>query len=152
MKIFKYFLLAAVLMGCSPKIVPTKTEVIVRDSIILHTDTVAVPIPYEVIREVVPLMDTLKMETSVAYSRSWVDTSTLSLKGELNNKPISLEKEIQWKEKVRDSLVYQDVPVPVEVEKVVVKVPWWARALSTVGVVAIVFLILLLGVKFAARK
>lgn len=107
--------------SCSTiKYVPIKgediyhTEYVVKDSIVY--------IPQEIIRDVVPQLDTLVLESSLAKSISYVDTTTYTLKGKLENK-----KEIIHKDRIiyRDSIVVQkqEVPVPVEVEKKVI--PKW---------------------------
>lgn len=96
------------------------------DSTIYHLDTIKVEVPREVYMDYAGLLDTLRLETSVASSWAAVDTTNMVLKGELKNKDVALEKEIHWKERIvyRDSLVYQEIPVPVEVIKEVT--PRWA--------------------------
>ena len=96
------------------------------DSTIYHLDTIKVEVPREVYGDYAGLLDTLRLETSVASSWAAVDTTNMVLKGELKNKDVALEKEIHWKERIvyRDSLVYQEIPVPVEVIKEVT--PRWA--------------------------
>lgn len=106
--------------------VPVETNTVVerRDSIIYKTDTLRIEVPHEVVKEVVPDVDSLFMETSVAWSRSWLDQQTKTLRGEMRNKKTSLSKEqIVGKEVIhyRDSIVYKEVPV--EVEKEVKYVP-----------------------------
>ena len=116
-----FFLILLLLTSCSTiKYVPVKgediyhTEYITKDSIVYT--------PVEVIKEVVPEMDTLYMETSVAKAKAYLDTNLNILKGEMKNK-----KEIIYKDKIvyRDSIIIQkqEVPVEVEVEKKVV--PGW---------------------------
>lgn len=106
--------------------VPVETNTVIerRDSIIYKTDTLRIEVPHEVVKEVVPDVDSLFMETSVAWSRSWLDQQTKTLRGEMRNKKTSLSKEqIVGKEVIhyRDSIVYKEVPV--EVEKEVKYVP-----------------------------
>lgn len=96
-------------------------------------------------KEVVPPRDTLKMATSVAEARAWVDTTTNTLKGELKNKKTALSQpQVVYKEKIqyRDSLIKKEVPVPVEVEKVVKVVPFIWKLLGSVGILALLFLVL----------
>lgn len=137
---FLAVLIGIILGSCSPKIVyvPTNTDTHTeyRDSVVYKVDTLRIPVPVETVREVVPPMDTLSMETSVAEAKAWVDTTTNALKGVLKNKKTALSQpQVVYKEKIayRDSLVYKEVPVPVEVEKIVKRVPWWAKFLSTIG-------------------
>ena len=116
------FLILLLFVSCSTiKYVPIKgediyhTEYITKDSIVYT--------PVEVIKEVVPELDTLYMETSVAKAKAYLDTNLNILKGEMKNK-----KEIIYRDKIvyRDSIVIQkqEIPVEVEVEKKVV--PSWA--------------------------
>ena len=121
MKRILFLILFILLTSCSTiKYVPVKgedvyhTEYITKDSIVYT--------PVEVIKEVVPEMDTLYMETTVAKAKAYLDTNLNILKGEMKNK-----KEIIYKDKIvyRDSIIIQkqEVPVPVEVEKKVI--PKW---------------------------
>ena len=115
------FLILLLFVSCSTiKYVPVKgediyhTEYITKDSIVYT--------PVEVIKEVVPELDTLYMETSVAKAKAYLDTNLSILKGEMKNK-----KEIIYKDKIvyRDSIVFQKQEVPVEVEVVKKVVPGW---------------------------
>ena len=87
------------------------------DSIAWHDSTIYIYIPKERIVDIVPSYDTLKLETSVAKAEAFVDTLTHSLKGSIENKKDSIKWNIKWKEKIisKDSLVYKEVPYPVEV-------------------------------------
>ena len=113
-------LIAVVFTACSPKIVyvPTNTDTHIeyRDSVIYKVDTLKINVPVETVKEVVPPRDTLKMDTSVAEARAWVDTTTNTLKGEMKNKKTALSQpQVVYKEKIqyRDSLITKEVPVPV---------------------------------------
>ena len=137
------------LFSCSPKVIYVKgdTEVVYRDSIITKIDSVEVPLPYEVVKEVVPFMDTLFMETSLAVSKSYVDTTTKTLQGEIKNKQKSLSVEIEHKEQFhsRDSIVRE--PYPVEVEKIVKVYPKWLIIIAILGAVCITAELLLFFMK-----
>lgn len=135
-KILLIFLL--LFTSCSTiKYVPVKgediyhTEYVTKDSIVYT--------PVEVIKEVVPELDTLYMETTVAKAKAYLDTNLSILKGEMKNK-----KEIIYKDKIvyRDSIIIQkqEVPIPVEVEKKVIpKWCWWLIGINLL--VAIYFAI-----------
>ena len=146
-KITTCLLIAVLFSACSPKIVyvPTNTDTHIeyRDSVIYRVDTLKIPVPVETIKEVVPPMDSLKMETSVAEAKAWIDTSTNTLKGEMKNKKTELSQpQVVYKEKTvyRDSLITKEIPVPVEVEKKVPFVPFPWKFLSVIGVLAIAYL------------
>ena len=139
--------IAVIFAACSPKIIytPVKDSISVerRDSVIYKVDTLRIPVPVETVKEVVPPMDTLKMETSVAEAKAWIDTVTITLKGEMKNKKTELSQpKVVYKEKTvyRDSLITKEVPVPVEVEKKVPFVPFFWKFLSVIGILAIAYL------------
>lgn len=107
------------LLGCGQiRQIPVQTQTIInyRDSLILRDSTVIIPI--EVVKDVVPPYDTLKMETTMATVKAWADTTTHTLKGSLTNKQGTI-----YKYKDREKIVYRDSivtkEVPVEVEKIV---------------------------------
>ena len=126
------------LTSCSTiKYVPVKgddiyhTEYITKDSIVYT--------PVEVIKEVVPELDTLYMETSVAKAKAYLDTNLNTLKGEMKNK-----KEIIYRDKIvyRDSIVIQkqEVPIEIKIEKKVVPCwCWWSLVINIL--ITIVFAI-----------
>ena len=110
--------------GCgTTRYVPVKEIEHVRDTVILKADTIRMTIPVEKIVEVVPAMDTLRMETSVAKAMAYADTATGTLKGKIENKPYQQKKEIQHTEKIRT--VEKRVEVPVEVVKWKYRIPHW---------------------------
>ena len=154
-KILSLVLIAFVFGACSPKIVyvPTNTDTHIehRDSVIYRVDTLRIPVPVETIKEVVPPMDTLKMATSVAEARAWVDSTTKTLKGEMKNKKTELSQpQVVYKEKTvyRDSLITKEIPVPVEVEKKVPFVPFFWKFFSVIGILAIAYITFKLLFKF----
>lgn len=136
------------------KYVPVKGETIVKDSMIVETriDTLKVQLPPERVRDWTGLLDTLEMNTSAAYSKSWVDTTKGILAGELVNKETPLEVAVPSTHTLekKDSIVYKEVPYPIEVEKKVTpKLYPWSLGLN-------LFLILTIGIgtyfKFFYRK
>lgn len=108
-----------------------KETVIVRDSVIIR-DSVVV-IPKEKIINIVPEYDTLKLETSLARSVSYVDTTNHILRGSIENK-----KELQTKvrteyiTKETKDTVYISQSFPFEVEKIVNKVPNYYKILVSI--------------------
>ena len=145
-KILLIFLL--IFTGCSTiKYVPVKgediyhTEYVTKDSIVYT--------PVEVIKEVVPELDTLYMETSVAKAKAYLDTNLNTLKGEMKNK-----KEIIYRDKIvyRDSIVIQkqEVPVEVEIEKKVV--PNWCLCLLVINILATIVFAIRLYFRFRLKR
>lgn len=151
--------IAVIFTACSPRIIhtPVKDSISVerRDSVIYRVDTLRIPVPVETVKEVVPPMDTLKMETSVAEAKVWADTSTKTLKGELKNKKTELSKpQVVYKEKTvyRDSLITKEIPVPVEVEKEVKYVPWPVKMFAYLGGISLVIIIFVIFSKLMKMK
>ena len=114
------------MFGCKPQQVIVEKEKVVyqtKDSLVYVDSTVYVPV--EVYRDY--SLDTLVLKTSLAESRSWLDTNSLYLVGEIRNlKAVQvkyIEKEVT---KYRDSIVEKEKPVPYEVEVVKTKTPKWA--------------------------
>ncbi len=147
LSLFFAALCTLVFAACSPKIVyvpvETDTHVEHRDSVIYRTDTLRIDVPVELIKEVVPQLDTLVMETSVAKATAYLDTSMVALRGVLENKKTSLSQvQVVYKEKIqyRDSIQVKEVPVPVEVEKEVPYVPLFFKIMAVIGIIFLAYL------------
>lgn len=132
----------------TPKYITVKETEYIKDTVKIKADTVRVEIPVEVKVEVVPELDTLKMETSVAEAEAYLDTLTQTLKGTLKNKKTELQKEIQVVEKIKFVEHKVEVPVPYEVVKT--KTPLWAWIMLSInaGLIVGFLLILFLKIKF----
>ena len=121
------------MLGCAtirpvPVETTTTVQTIVRDSIVVHRDTVTLEVPIE--SSSAYGVQYSHLESSVAYSDASVDSTGL-LNHTLTNKPFKIEKEIIYQDRkvetVRDSLV--TVEVPVEVETIKKVVPRWCWSL-----------------------
>jgi hypothetical protein len=145
----KYLYIGAVLfcMGCATvKEVPvntTKVDSVRIEKVVEYRDTtIYVDVPREIVREVVPELDTLYMENTVATSRSYLDTATRTLKGELKSKqtklpqPVKLPETTEKEEIIKE--VIKEVPVKVVVEKK--HIPNWCWY-SLIGNIVVVLLI-----------
>ena len=149
MKTKLIFLTWVAILTCScgtPKYITVKEKEYIKDTVLIKADTVKVDIPVEVKVNVVPELDTLKMETSVAEAQAYLDTLTHTLKGTLKNKKTELKKEIQTVEKIKYVEHKVEVPVPVEVVKK--KTPRWAWWLLAIDICLLVGFILILMFKF----
>lgn len=141
------WVLGLLLVSCgTPKYITVKEKEYIKDTVLIKADTVKVDIPVEVKVNVVPELDTLKMETSVAESTAYLDTLTQTLKGTLKNKKTELKKEIQVVEKTKYVEHKVEVPVPYEVVKK--KTPRWAWIMLSINVGLIVGFLLILFLKF----
>lgn len=118
-----------ILTGCKtqPPTVVEKEKIVwtYRDSIITRDSVCYIPIERFVY--IVPQYDTLVLKSSIAESKTWLDTLNHILKGEIKNTGA-----IQYKTKyiervvVNDSIVEIEKPVPYEVEVVKKVIPSWA--------------------------
>ena len=130
----------------TPKYITVTEKEYIKDTVLIKADTVKVEIPKEVVVNVVPQLDTLKMETSVAEAEAYLDTLTQTLKGQIKNKKTELKKEIQTVEKIK--FVERKVEVPVPYEVVKKKTPRWAWWLLTIDACLLVGFLLKLKSKF----
>lgn len=133
-------ILAVLFTACSTiKYVPiaTDTNTEVRDSIIYRDSVIYVP--KEVIKEIVPHLDTLKMENSTSKATAYLDTTYNALRGTLESKENVVYRYIE-REKIREVHDTTRIEIPVEVSKVVYKTPkwaWWTLILSIVFIALI---------------
>lgn len=132
------------LLGCGAvKPVPVETttnvQTVVRDSVVIHRDTVTFQVPIE--SSSAYGVQYSHLESTVAYSEASVDSTGL-LSHTLVNKPVKLEKEIVYLDRVkteyRDSLVVKEVPVEVEVIRKVV--PRWCWTLLAFNILVVLAL------------
>lgn len=102
--------------GVEKEVTNCKDSIWIRDSIVV--------IPVERIVDVVPVYDTLKMETTQARAKAYVDTTLHLLRGSIENKgkaKAEVREVVKFVEKI-DTL-YIEKPVPYEVEKQVKYIP-----------------------------
>lgn len=126
--------------GITKPTIPGPSEQInVRDSIVYNIVDSTVIHPVEVIKDIVPEYDTLKLETSLAEATAYVDTTMHIIRGTIKNKEGYTEK-IRYVDRVeyRDSIQIKEVPF--EVEKVVTKTkhPFYESILWLFSIIAIV--------------
>lgn len=105
--------------GCySVKYVPIQTEerVEVRDSLIYIRDTVEIPIERQVIKEVMPLVDTSYLSTDLAHSTAYLDTLERKIHHTLEQSgTVKAKIDTFYTTKIVEKAVYKDRPVEVEV-------------------------------------
>lgn len=137
-KLILSIILLLLTVGCSTiKYVPVKGDTVVEYRYTTIWKDSLIYIPKETIKEVVPYMEPLQMETSLATAKAWLDTTTTTLKGTLTNKKGIVEK-VKWREKIvyRDSVVTHEIPVEVEVEKIVKTHFWYEKILWALSLLA----------------
>ena len=125
--IFLFILFLLSFVGCSTtRYVPvkeTEKEVVnFKDSIQIRDSIIVIPV--ERIVDIVPAYDTLKLETTQAKAKAYVDTALHLLRGSIENKDkakTEIREVVKFVE--RTDTVYIEKPVPYEVEKKVRYVP-----------------------------
>ena len=138
-----FFIFLLTFIGCSTtRYVPvkeTEKEVVnFKDSIRIRDSIVVIPV--ERIVDVVPSYDTLKLETTQARAKAYVDTALHLLRGSIENKDkakTEVREVIRFVE--RTDTIYIEKPVPYEVEKRVRYVPAIYK-LSLIFMIAGIFL------------
>lgn len=136
-KIVLIFILLFVVCSCgTTKYIPVnnKEVVNVRDSIVLRDSTVITYLQKEKIKDVVPELDTLIMETTYARSKSYLDTTTNTLQGTLEQlDSVPVKTKIVFKDRIvtQEKIIEKEIPVEVVREKKVTpKWIWWSLGLN----------------------
>jgi hypothetical protein len=138
--------IATLMLGCAtvrpvPIETTTNIQTVVRDSLVIHRDTVTISIPDE--SSAAYQVQSSHLESTVAYSDASVDSTGL-LSHTLVNKPVKFEREIVYLDKIRteyrDSIVTKEVPVEVEVVQKVI--PKWAWMLLVFNLLALIISLL----------
>ena len=148
-----YIIFILSFVGCSTtRYVPvkeTEKEVVnFKDSIRIKDSIIVIPV--ERIVDVVPTYDTLKLETTQAKSKAYVDTTLHLLRGSIENKDkakTEVREVIRFVD--RTDTIYIEKPVPYEVEKRVRYVPAFFKftALFFVGVILLIIIRIVLKYK-----
>lgn len=129
--------------GVAKPVVPgPSNQVNVRDSIVYNIIDSTVIRPVEVIKDIVPVYDTLHLETSLAEAQAYVDTSLHVLRGSIKNKEGYTQK-IKYVDRIeyRDSIQIVKEPYPVEIEKIVHKHYWYEKILWFFSLIGLAWLI-----------
>ena len=134
--------------GCgTTKIIPVEnkeiTKIEIRDSIV-YRDTF-IYIPQERIVEVVPQLDTLKMEIEQAKTTAYLDTDLMLLRGTLESKKATQKEYIERIEyRERTDTVYIERPQPYEVPKPYTpKWAWYSLIANIITMLLVAFKIYL---------
>lgn len=132
----------ATVSGVEKEVTNYKDSIRIKDSIVV--------IPVERIVDIVPQYDTLKLETTQAKAKAYVDTTLHLLRGSIENKDkakTEVREVIKFVE--RTDTLYIKEPVPYEVEKRVRYVPSFFKftALFFVGVILLIIIRIVLKYK-----
>ena len=153
--IFLFILFLLSFIGCSTtRYVPvkeTEKEVVnYKDSIQIRDSIVVIPV--EKIVDIVPQYDTLKLETTQARAKAYVDTALHLLRGSIENKEkakTEVREVVKFVE--RTDTLYIEKPVPYEVEKKVRYVPAIYKLSLIFMIAAIGLTVIRLFLKFKFR-
>ena len=113
--------IVVLLCGCAPiKEIPVQTieKEIIKDSLIYITDSVLVQVPVEIVKEVLPALDTSYLKTSNAESVAYLDTAKKQINHTLKQSG-TVKAQIDTVIQVQyvDRIVEKEIPVTVEIEK-----------------------------------
>ena len=130
--------------------IPTEavTKIEYRDSLIYIRDTVKIEIPKEIVREVVPQVDTSRLETSVAISEAYLDTLDRRLHHTLKNKETALKAKLDTIVRVEYINHYIEKPIIKEVEVEVSYIPTFAWICIVFSFMVIAGIIVKIFLKF----
>ncbi len=112
------------MLGCAtvrpvPVQTTTNVQTVVKDSIRWRDSTIYVQVPIEKVVDVVPVYDTLRLETELAHAEAYVDTLSHTLKGSIENRKEPIKTVIKYQDRKveirKDSIIVKEVPVEVEV-------------------------------------
>lgn len=147
MKRWISLILIFILVACSTiKYIPTNVNTNIKDSIVVTIiDSIRI-IPVEVVKDIVPQYDTLHLETSLAKSIAYVDTTNHILRGSIENK-----NDIVYRIKYKDRIVYKDSisvkEVPIPVDKIVYKHYWYEKYLIIFSIICLIGICIKLFIK-----
>ena len=96
--------------------ISTESKIIQKDSIVYVRDTVEIPIERQVIKEVMPLVDTSYLSTDLAHSTAYLDTLERKIHHTLEQSgTVKAKIDTFYTTKIVEKAVYKDRPVEVEV-------------------------------------
>lgn len=135
-------------IGCSTiRYVPIENieKVIYKDSTIYVTDTITVEVEKQIVKEVLPQLDTSVLKTYLASSIAYLDTTKRQIHHELKQEgTIKIVYDTVYVTKTVEKI--KEVEVPIEVEKEVKYTPdwvWYSLIFNIAVVLLVVFRIYL---------
>ena len=139
-----FFVLVGMCTGCSViKEVPVETieKIVYRDSLVYIRDSIEVQVPVEKVVEVLPALDTSYLNTSVAESIAYLDTTKRQIHHTLEQKgTIKTKIDTVFKVEYVDRFIEKEVPVEVEVIKYKRDALFWVLVGWTLFTILIVLL------------
>lgn len=123
------------------------TKIEYRDTTIFLRDTITVEVPKEVVREVLPQMDTSVLRTTLAESVAYLDTTKRQIKHTLEQKG---ELRVEYDTIVKYDYIdrYIEKEVPIEVVKEVKHIPNWCWISLIFNVITLCYIAFKIYVRF----
>lgn len=136
-RIIAFSILFVLLCSCATiKEVPINhiDKIEYRDSVVYIHDTVSIPVPYEVTKEVIPDIDTSYLETSIAKSVAYLDRDKKSLNHTLEQKgEIKAVHDTVITVEYVDRYIEKEIPIRVEIEKPYIpQWCWWSLIFNVI--------------------
>ena len=138
------------LVSCKSTVqIPVQTveKIVYKDTLVYVHDSVFVEVPFERVKESLPIMDTSYLKTSLAESIAYIDTANRKLYHTLEQKgEVKIVYDTIVKFRYIDKVIEKEVPVEVEVIKYKRDALfWWLLAWA-------IFCLLLIGLKIFILK
>lgn len=141
-------------LGCSSiRYVPIENieKIIYKDSTIYVNDTITVEVEKQVIKEVLPQLDTSVLKTDLASSIAYLDTNKREIHHELKQEgTIRVAYDTVYVTKTVEKI--KEVEVPIEVEKEVKYIPAFFWIVTIYAVVLTMFIILRVYMKIKGLR
>ena len=128
------------IISCSTlKEIPVQTieKEIIRDSLIYIRDTIEIPVPYEVVKEILPKDTTSILRTSVAQSEAKIEKGMLSHRLEQNG-VVKAQIDTFYLTKTVEKIKKVEVPVEVEIIKYKRDTIFWISIILNIMVILII--------------
>lgn len=149
-----YLMLLFILVGCSTvKYVPIQTDTVVNyvDSVRYEVRDSVVIREKNIYKEYASFLDTLIMDAEgIAKAKAWNDPMLHMIQGTLETEPQKTQYKTIYKDRIvqKDSIITQEIPVPVEVIKEVKYIPKVYKYAFAFSIMSIIGLIVFLYFKF----
>lgn len=141
-----------VFSGCKTiQYVPIETvkEIHIKDSVYFRDTLIRIELEKARLSDFCDVNDTLVLQTDLARSTAFLDTTSGKLRGTLENIKKEAVQNVPLKEKIvyKDSIVTKEISVPVEVTKEVIKIPLFYKIFAVIGLAFVFGLLIYLGMK-----
>lgn len=127
--------------------VQTVEKVVYKDTVFYVHDSILVEVPFEKVKEILPIIDTSHLKTSLAESIAYIDTANRKLYHTLEQKgEVKIVYDTIVKFQYIDKIIEKEVPVEVEIIKYKRDALfWWLLGWA-------LFCLLLIGLKLFVIK